>query len=118
MVDESVSLLFEEGEEEEEKKEESNTVGFVLYYGMDVADQKRENFGWSKKKKGLFGGVWADIKNFRLKTLGGGEIPLGKLFDKNVYKNLAGVPDINGKTVTRNIQEIVRQDYPESSLHA
>ena len=85
-----------------------------------MAGSQKRTFANVMKRKtlGLFGGMLADLRNMEIKTLGGGSLKLGKLFDPAKWKDALGTPDINIATVDNNIQNIVHNDYPQSSVIA
>jgi len=57
----------------------------------------------------------ADLRNMEIKTLGGGSIKVGKMFDPAKWKEAVGIVDINIDTVDNNLQKIIVNDYKTSS---
>lgn len=107
----------EQNQEQKKDAEDESLKGFAIFYGIDVAGSQKMGFSetMKRKTKGLFGGMLADLMNVEVKTLGGGSIKVGRLFDPAKWKNAIGAPDINISTVDNNIQGIIHNDYPQSS---
>ena len=92
------------------------TVGYGVMYAIDVAGEQRRSAAdiMKRKAKGLFGGLMADLRNIEIKTLGGGSIGIGKLFDPDKWKAAVGIVDLDIDTVDNNIENVIKNDMPRS----
>ena len=127
-INETINRIFEteetpSGEESEEptdkKSEEvkqvSKCVGFYMTYAVDVENQRRTRHGISnaigKLAKGIFGNVFSDLKNIELKTMGGGSIKIGKLFDPSTY----GIGfKIDKNKIESEMSSVIKEAFPRS----
>ena len=95
------------------------TVGYGVMYAIDIAGEERRSAAdiMKRKAKGLFGGLMADLRNIEIKTLGGGSIGIGKLFDPDKWKAAMGIVDLDIDTVDNHITNVIKNDMPRSNVN-
>ena len=90
-------------------------VGFYMTYAIDVENHRRNRHGilnaLGKLGKSVFGNYFADLKNIELKTMGGGSIKVGKIFDPSTY----GMGfKIDKNTIATEMGSVIRDTFPRS----
>jgi hypothetical protein len=86
-----------------------------MTYAIDVENQRRNRHGilnaLGKLGKSVFGDYFADLKNIELKTIGGGSIKVGKIFDPSTY-GLGFKIDKNN--IATEMGSVIRDTFPRS----
>ena len=111
----SNNLSSSSSETPQEPEQVEKCVGFYMTYAVDVERQSRTRYGISnalgKLAKGIFGNTLDDLKNLELKTLGGGSIKVGKIFDPETY----GLGFKIDKTkIDNEMQSVISDNFPRS----
>ena len=88
--------------EEDDKKVKGYALNFLFYKGGEPVFNLP---GGKAKTFGLIGGVLADIGNLKIKTLGGGEIPVGKYLAKST--RLFRATKINITDVDNHVRGVI-----------
>lgn len=112
--DSHINMICEADEQETEQKDDDTKVkgyaiNFLFYKGGEPVLSLP---GGKAKSAGLFGGVLADIGNIKIKTLGGGEIPIGKYLAKST--RLFRGTRINITDVDNHVQGVIHNRFPQS----
>jgi hypothetical protein len=111
-------ILFEESEPPSEEsstdgKPEDKVYGYAVQFLFYKGGQNVNHIGMGDKGKRFLSGVWADLANMKIRTLGGGEIPIGGALAKvtRFFKRT----EININDADNFVRNIIKNDYPQSS---
>jgi len=95
------------------------TIGYSVKYKFDISDDNKNGAvsnSFGGRKRGWFDDVWSDLKSIKV-TVYGKPVNIGKIFDKEQWKQLVGKHDINVETAPDNIRNIFDKRYPNSDVH-
>jgi len=112
MVENTVDMIFEALDP---KSGYGLIKGYGIFYHCNSFGERLKTLksAGSKANQTLFSGVLADLANVKIKTLGGGEIAIGKAIAKGMRAFQRTRININD--VDNHIRGIIKNDFPQSS---
>lgn len=99
------------------KEKNGKIVGYQINYGMTIKGERAGDLKSSlgKRTKGLWGALWADLKNFKI-DINGKPTNIGAAFDPDTWRQMVGKPKINIDTAPSNISNAFMKRYPNSDV--
>lgn len=92
-------------------------VGYQSNYGISIKGEKSGDIKSSigKRTKGLWGALWADLKNFKI-DINGKPTNIGAAFDPDTWRQMMGKPKINIETAPSHISNAFKSRYPNTDV--
>ena len=97
-----------------------NVIGYQYFCFIDyVKGAKKQSRMASFKNsfKNLASGSVADLRNFKINFMGGGQLKVGRIFSPEEWRNILGANQIDVATVQGYIQNIIDKDHPNNDCH-